>query len=76
MMGIYEDGKYDCNVSAAWVSDTDFSVMAQVTDTYFGCLNVYISFVGDEATVLIRRSGQYIFEDIDGCMIAKKEKEE
>jgi len=75
MMGIYENGKYDCNVSAAWVSDTDFSVMAQVTDTYFGCLNVYISFADDEATVLIRRSGQYVFEDIDGFMIAKKEKE-
>ena len=76
MMGIYEDGKYDCNVSAAWVSGTDFSLMAQITDTYFGCLNVHISFSADEATMLVRRSGQYVFEDINGFMIARKEKEE
>ena len=76
MMGIYEDGRYDCNSSAAWISENDFSIMAQVTDTYFGCLNVHISFSADEATMLVRRSGQYVFEDINGFMIARKEKEE
>lgn len=72
MMGIYEDGKYDCNVSAAWVSDDTFAIMAQVTDTYFGCITAHISFKEDEATLLIHRSGQYVFEDIDGFLIAEK----
>jgi CubicO group peptidase (beta-lactamase class C family) len=73
MMGIYEKGKYDCNVSAGWVSDDTFAIMAQVTDTYFGCLTVHIAFAGEEASMRINRSGQYVFEDIDGFLIAEKE---
>ena len=74
MMGIYEEGKYDCNVSSAWINENSFSTMVQVTDTYFGCMNIQISFQDDQATMLIRRSGQYVFPDIDGFMIAKTNK--
>ncbi|MBE6644182.1 MAG: serine hydrolase [Ruminococcaceae bacterium] len=76
MMGIYEDGKYDCNVSGAWVSDDTFAILAQITDTYFGTLTVHIAFLGDEASVRIQRSGQYVFEDIGGFLIAEKIKKE
>ncbi len=74
MMGVNEIGKYDCNVSGAWVSEDTFAVMAQITDTYFGCMNIHIAFSQDEATMLIKRSGQYVFSDIDGFMVAKGEK--
>ena len=73
MMGVDVSGKYDCNSSAAWISDDTFALFLQVTDTYFGSLVLKISFIGDEASVMVTRSGQYIFEDISGYMIAKKE---
>lgn len=76
MMGIYEEGKYDCMVSAAWAEENIFVIKAQVTDTYFGCLNVYISFKGDRATLKFIKSGQYVFDGIDGYINAVKYKEE
>lgn len=75
MMGIFEDGEYDCNVSAAWVEEDTFAVLAQVTDTYFGSLVVHVAFAGDEASLSMVRSGQYVFEGISGFMVAKKDKQ-
>ena len=72
MMGIYEDGEYDCNVSGGWVSDDTFAILAHVTDTYFGSLTVHVSFLGKEASLFIQRSGQYVFEDIGGFLIAEQ----
>ena len=68
-MGKTEPGMYDCAVSAAWVDENTFSILAHVIDTYFGCLNVHISFKDSRATLLMRRSGQYVFEGIDGFVI-------
>lgn len=73
MMGKNEPGEYDCAVSAAWVDGHTFSVMAQVIDTYFGCLNIHIGFVGKEATMLFRKSGQYVFDGMEGYVIARQE---
>lgn len=75
MMGRNEPGKYDCAVSAAWADANTFSVMAQVIDTYFGCLNVHIGFQNDRATILFKKSGQYVFEGMDGSAICVKDKE-
>ncbi len=72
MMGVFEEGKYDCNVSAAWTDENTFSLLCHVTDTYFGTLSIRVSFVGDEASLFMKRSGQYVFEDIDGFLIAKR----
>ena len=69
MMGIYEEGEYDVNSSAGWVEDKTFAILAQVTDTYFGLLAVHIAFDGDVANMVMRRSGQYVFEDIDGFAV-------
>ena len=63
-------------VSAAWAEENIFVIKAQVTDTYFGCLNVYISFKGDRATLKFIKSGQYVFDGIDGYINAVKYKEE
>ncbi len=73
MMGIYEVGKYNVNASAGWVDESTFAILAQVTDTYFGTLAVHIAFAADGATLLVRRSGQYVFDGIDGFLIARKE---
>ena len=73
MMGIYEDGKYDCNVSGAWVSEDTFAILAQVTDTYFGAMTVHIAFLNGQASMVIQRSGQYVFQDIGGFLIAEKQ---
>jgi hypothetical protein len=70
MMGIYEDGEYLVNSSAGWVEDKTFGILAQVTDTYFGLLAVHIAFDGESANMVMRRSGQYVFEEIDGFMVA------
>lgn len=72
MMGVYEEGRYKSNVSAAWVSDDTFAVLAQITDTYFGTLVINIAFSEDEASMLIQRSGQYVFDDVGGFLIAEK----
>ncbi len=72
MMGVWEEGKYDCNVSAGWIREDTIAIMAQVTDTYFGELNLQIRFKDDMATLYASRSGQYIFDGLDGFMITKQ----
>ena len=73
MMGVWEEGEYDCNSSAAWSDENTFSIMAQITDTYFGCVNVHICFFNEGATVYLNRSGQYVLDGINGYMVAIKE---
>ncbi|MBE7019937.1 MAG: serine hydrolase [Ruminococcaceae bacterium] len=73
MMGIYEDGEYDCQVSGAWVEKNIFVIKAQVTDTYFGCLNVYISFKDNRATIKLVKSGQYVFDGMEGYINSVKQ---
>ena len=75
MMGKNEPGEYDCAVSAAWVDEKTISVMAQVIDTYFGCLNIHIGFKDNRATVLLKKSGQYVFDGMEGSFIAFADKE-
>lgn len=71
MMGENEEGEYKCAISGGWVEENTFSVMVQVIDTYFGCLNIHLSFKDNYATVHFGRSGQYVFEGISGYVIGK-----
>jgi len=73
MMGVYVSGEYDCNASGGWISEDTFSIMLHVTDTYFGALAIQIAFEKSEASLRITRSGQYVFEGIDGYSIFKTE---
>jgi hypothetical protein len=73
MMGVYEEGKYRTCASGAWVSDHAFTVMAQVIDTYLGCLCLHISYKDRRATLSVSRYGQYVFEDMGGYVIAAAE---
>lgn len=71
-MGFRTEGKYACASSGAWVEDNQFNIMCQVIDTYFGGLNISISFKDERATLLMRNSGQYVFNDADGYAIGKQ----
>ena len=75
MMGKNEPGEYDCAVSAAWVEDKTFAIKVQVIDTYFGCLNIHIGFKDSRASMLLKKSGQYVFDGVEGLLIASANKE-
>ena len=73
MMGKNEEGQFKCASSGAWVDENTFAIMLQVIDTYFGCLNIHISFKDTRATLLLKKSGQYVFDGIEGFVIGKVE---
>ena len=73
MMGKNEEGKYKCAASAAWVDKTTFAIHLQVIDTYFGGLNVHISYKDEYATMKLTKSGQYVFDGIGGYVIGKRD---
>ncbi|MBQ4630775.1 MAG: serine hydrolase [Clostridia bacterium] len=74
MMGENEDGVFKCASSGAWVDENTFAIMLQVIDTYFGCLNINIAFKDSRSTMLLQKSGQYVFEGINGYIIGKSER--
>ena len=73
-MGKMEPGAYDCAISGAWIDKDTFAIQAQVIDTYFGCLQTTICFKNNRATLLMKRSGQYVFEGIDGFAVGTANK--
>ena len=73
MMGVYEDGAYNCAISGAWVDECTFAVRAQVIDTYFGSACAYLSFKDKRATLALSRNGQYVFDGMCGYVTAKSE---
>jgi len=70
-MGIDETGEYFCQSSGAWIDKNTFCVKIQVIDTYFGCLNILISFKDKRATFCIKKTGQYVFDGYEGYAIAR-----
>ncbi len=75
MMGVYEEGKYKCANSGAWVEENTFVLKVQVIDTYFGKLQITVNFSGENANLYAFKRGQYVFDGIDGYVIAKQIKE-
>lgn len=71
MMGKNEEGEFKCATSGAWVDENTFAIMLHVIDTYFGSLLIHISFKDERATLRLKKSGQYVFEGIDGFFIGK-----
>ena len=72
-MGEYVKGKYNCAISGAWADEKTFKIMVQVIDQYFGCMDITISFKDHRCTLFISRSGQYVFEEINGYVIGEME---
>ena len=71
--GKTEQGSYCAACSGAWVSDNEFALKIQITDTYLGCLNVRFSFKGKCVCVCMKKSGQYILSGYEGYFIGKEE---
>lgn len=65
-MGDIGEGHYECATSAAWVMENHFVIKSQITDTYFGCLNIHFVFKDDKVQLLMKKSGQYILDGFDG----------
>lgn len=71
-MGKTQKGEYRCAVSAAWKNDSTFAIMLQVIDVYFGSLNIQLGFSDDKVSLVFRKSGQYVFDGINGYAIGKQ----
>jgi len=65
-------GSYSAACSGAWVSDSEFALKIQITDTYLGSLNVRFSFNGGIVSVCMKKSGQYILSGYEGYYIGKE----
>ena len=63
------DGQYRCAASAAWVTESKFVIKSQVIDTYLGCVNFYLEFQDDRATLFCKKSGQYLLDEYNGYSI-------
>ncbi len=72
MMGVYEEGSYAAAISGAWVEDAAFMIKAHVIDTFLGAACACVFFKGDEATLQLTRSGQYVFDGMEAYVIGKK----
>ena len=73
-MGEYVEGAYDAAISGAWVEEQSFMIKAQVIDTYFGAACAFLEFKGDEVTLFLNRSGQYVFDGMVGFVIGQAKK--
>lgn len=71
-MGFREPGQYTCANSGAWVSENQFSILAQVIDTYFGGVYISIAFKDERATFYLNHTGQYVFTDEKGYAIGRR----
>ena len=71
-MGDVGEGHYECATSAAWMMDNHLVIKSQITDTYFGCLNIHLVFKDDTVQLLMKKSGQYILDGFEGYANGKK----
>jgi len=72
-MGKVENGKYNCASSGAWREEKVFTIKVQVIDVYFGVLNIHLAFKADKVNLFMNKSGQYVFDGIDGYATGKAE---
>jgi hypothetical protein len=76
MMGVNVEGKYTCAVSAGFVREDILAIKLQVIDTYFGKLQISAHFNDNEANIFVQKHGQYVFDGIEGYILAKADKGE
>ena len=64
---------YRCAVSAAWREEAKFVLKAQIIDRYFGNLFVVISFAGDGAALVMRKTAEDFLSEYSGSAYAVRE---
>ena len=72
-MGKNEEGAFTAYSSGAWTEENKFSIKAQIIDNYFGQIVVHLYFKGDDLSMVIRKSGQYVLDGFAGYAIGHKE---
>ena len=72
-MGKNEEGAFNTYASGAWTEENKFSIRAQIIDNYFGQVLVNLYFKGDDLSMAIRKSGQYVLDGFSGYAIGHKE---
>lgn len=65
-MGDIGEGYYKCATSGAWVMENHFVIKSQITDTYFGCLNIHFVFKENTVQLLMKKSGQFVLDGFEG----------
>lgn len=65
-----DGSKYDAAVSCAWVQENKLLLYVQILDDYFGNLFLEISFTGDKALVVAKKSAENFMNDYNGEAVA------
>lgn len=71
-----EEGErlYDCAASAAWVSDYQLFIKVQITDSYFGVLNINIGFDGNNKIgVYMNKTAENFMNEYQGFAGGRRE---
>ena len=71
-MGKNEEGAFTTFASGAWTEENKFSIRAQIIDNYFGQIVIHLYFKGDDLSMVIRKSGQYVLDGFSGYAIGHK----
>ena len=71
-MGKNEEGAFTTFASGAWTEENKFSIKAQIIDNYFGQIVIHLYFKGDDLSMVIRKSGQYVLDGFSGYAIGHK----
>ncbi len=66
---VYEDGAYDCAVSAQWDEPNKLHILAQIIDTYMGTVSMSLAFKDDRVSIAMHKHAQYILEDYAGFTV-------
>ena len=71
-MGKNEEGAFTTFASGAWTEENKFSIKAQIIDNYFGQVVIHLYFKGDDLSMVIRKSGQYVLDGFSGYAMGHK----
>jgi hypothetical protein len=69
---VYEDGAYDCAVSAEWIEDRKLKITARVIDTFLGKAVFNLGFEEDNLSLTSVRHAQRILDGYSFFAIGKK----
>lgn len=73
---IFSGHKYDCAASFAWVEPAKLAVFVQITDEYFGYLNMVIGFQGEKACIAMKKNGENFLDEYTGFVTAHRKGEQ
>lgn len=74
--GAFEKGHYyKCASSAGWVEEKKLNIRVQIIDKYFGNLNIYVGFEGEDTVVWMWKCAEDFLEEYNGFANGRLDKE-